>query len=210
MRLSFLIGLAGLASACPETTEPTDSAEPTDCASLSTEACAAATDCGLVDAQPLQADDAGGFCLPEGTAYEPVGCLDAGRTCTTALTGAVDAQGNGWLFRDGCIPEGFTESGQPFGQPCAPDCAAVSPSACAGTPGCRPIEGLPLQDDGKGDYCLDFSVVLQTVGCLEAKTGCGDAETYATAPDGRPWWFSDTCVPDSYTKIGFDAAPKCP
>ena len=83
-------------------------------------------------------------------------------------------------------------------------CAATPAAACAAQPGCAPIMGQPQQ---ASPVCVGPAAA---VGCMSADTACADAITFARDPDGRGWWFMDTCVPPGWTAAPYPAGSDAP
>ncbi len=83
-------------------------------------------------------------------------------------------------------------------------CAATPAAACAAQPGCAPIMGQPHQ---ASPACAGPAAA---VGCMSADTACADAITFARDPDGRGWWFMDTCVPPGWTAAPYPAGSDAP
>jgi hypothetical protein len=91
------------------------------------------------------------------------------------------------------------------------DCAARPPDACEDDARCASIDGRPLEDDGAGGACVDFSRPGQPLGCMSADGGCGDAETLAASaaePD-TCWWFPSTCLPAGWTGCAWRDYGEC-
>ncbi len=80
------------------------------------------------------------------------------------------------------------------------DCSQLSADECAGNDLCWSIMGYPL-DIFEDDMCYEVGDPA-AVGCMSVDVGCGDAITYATAPDGSEYMFMDTCTP-----AGWGAGP---
>ena len=76
---------------------------------------------------------------------------------------------------------------------CETKCEGLSQEACESEDDCSLIGGRPV---AQGEQCLEES---QFAGCERGGGGCGDAFTEALDPDGRPWLFSSTCVPEGWT-----------
>jgi hypothetical protein len=55
-----------------------------------------------------------------------------------------------------------------------------------------------------GVECIDLTTPGIIVGCMDAGTPCGEAETYAQSPYGDCMWFSDTCVPEGWSSCTVD------
>jgi hypothetical protein len=72
------------------------------CAALSLSECANAVDvCGTIRAGRIQGD-------PECSgSLEAVGCYEIAAGCDDAITRAADPNGANWLFRSGCVPQGW-------------------------------------------------------------------------------------------------------
>lgn len=63
----------------------------------------------------------------------------------------------------------------------------------------QPREGRPYDEDRQ---CWSAP---QEAGEHSGPSGCDLAITYARAPDGELWQFSDTCIPDNFTVVRDDA-----
>lgn len=99
-----------------------------------------------------------------------------------------------------------SDAPQPTGAPPsdATTACAVPAATCAAQPGCVPIMGQPHQ---ASPACAGPAVA---VGCMSADTACADAITFARDPDGRGWWFMDTCVPPGWTAAAYPAGSDAP
>ncbi len=81
---------------------------------------------------------------------------------------------------------------------CLTLCAELDVDACAAEADCAVIQGKPLVEEGEAS-CLDFSVEFEDVGCMQADSGCTDAEVFAVDADGIGYYFSNGCIPDTFT-----------
>ena len=89
-------------------------------------------------------------------------------------------------------------------------CEAVAPETCAARADCAAIAGRAMHDDGVGGWCVDFADPSVPVGCMDANTGCTDAEVLALPPDDPTWWwFPSGCLPQGWLEVG-SIAPECP
>lgn len=77
--------------------------------------------------------------------------------------------------------------------PPAGDCASLDEAGCAATADrCSPVQGVPEGDTPECSLPAEFTH------CHSNDTACGDAITYARSPDGKAYWFSDTCIPEGW------------
>ena len=80
-------------------------------------------------------------------------------------------------------------------------CATLSEAECAESPDCAGISGWPVDLDGEGDACVDYSA-SSFAACAEPPGACGDALTFARPPtassDAECVLFSSTCIPDGW------------
>jgi len=91
-------------------------------------------------------------------------------------------------------------------------CETFTESQCLADTFCRPVSGRRL-DASRGCWQTSHA------GCLRREVACDDAETNAISPDGACWWFSNTCLPSSFSaSMGralecsyatFETAPQC-
>ncbi len=73
-------------------------------------------------------------------------------------------------------------------------CATLDEAGCAArADDCSPVQGVP---EGDTPAC---SMPAEFTHCQSKDTACGDAITYARSPDGKAYWFMDTCIPDGWT-----------
>ncbi len=178
-----------------------DSQENAECSQLTVNECNGRTDCTTIVARK---GDIQNQCTESAT---EIGCMEAGLGCDEAITYAYDSNNDCWVFSNGCIPAQWTlaENDDPCGYssfedenscddvPPSAECSDLNPSECNAAPNCRVISGRQIHST---DNCLmDF----EDVGCMISDGGCGDAETWATDPNGGCWWFSDTCLPVGWT-----------
>jgi hypothetical protein len=95
--LRSLVALACLLS-CSDDPE----VETVSCSTLPVEECADHEECMTLSAQRYDAVNACAL------AHEDVGCVED-RTCTQAFVFRLDADGQCWRFRNGCIPADFEQ-----------------------------------------------------------------------------------------------------
>ena len=90
-------------------------------------------------------------------------------------------------------------------------CASLDVDACAANGACAVITGRTLQETAAG-VCVDFGEDPIPLGCMDAKGGCGDAETLAAESEGScTHWFSSTCLPQGWTACDEPTwADECP
>lgn len=96
----------------------------------------------------------------------------------------------------GCQEEGGDCSGDQDN--CLILCAELDVDACAAEADCAVIQGKPLEEVGETDFCLDFEADFEDLGCMQADSGCTDAEVFAVDPDGIGYYFSNGCIPESF------------
>lgn len=92
--------------------------------------------------------------------------------------------------------------------PPAGSCEALDGAACGARPDCAVIQAQPhVAESG----CAGPATA---VGCMSADAACGDAITFARAPDGAAYWFMDTCIPAGWVSEPYptdtgDLPPSC-
>lgn len=90
---------------------------------------------------------------------------------------------------------------------CGEPCEDRAVDDCESDSECAAISARPVDAER---MCLGSS---QPVGCIARGTGCGDALTSATDPEGSPWRFTSTCVPKGWGRAGSAGVvadwPKC-
>ncbi len=75
---------------------------PNACASLPANQCSTIAQCYVAEAAPISGE-------PECSGpQQAVGCYDASRGCTAAVTTAFAPDGAKWVFNSGCFPAGWT------------------------------------------------------------------------------------------------------
>jgi hypothetical protein len=170
-----------------------------DCSSLSIDQCDSREDCRVVSGVRYDSQRQGAY-----TAMA-LGCREA--SCADgALTFATDPIGRSWRFSTTCVPKGWpvveqldkadiiAASGAPYSEGAAKpsDCGARTVAQCNGV--CRVIAGRRVVLE---KTCL---ATEENVGCSDG--ACGDgAITYARAPNGDYWQFSDGCTPKGWDEL---------
>ncbi|MFT5585326.1 MAG: hypothetical protein ACI9VR_002915 [Cognaticolwellia sp.] len=111
-RLSLPLAAAGLALisalvAC----QPVDDCQDGSncialCSELDAEACGASDSCAPMQGKPL-VEEGEDFCLDFEAEFEDLDCMPAETPCTDAEVFAVDPDGVGYYFSNGCIPADF-------------------------------------------------------------------------------------------------------
>lgn len=85
------------------------------CAELDAEACDASESCGAIQGKPL-VEEGEDFCLDFDAEFVDVGCGEAEAACTDAEVFAVDPDGVGYYFSNGCVPDDFAAVGEAVGE----------------------------------------------------------------------------------------------
>lgn len=118
---------------------------------------------------------------------------EPGTTSTDGTTDPVDTTTDGTTTEpvDTTTTDGTTSDGTTGA---ASECAALNAMECQADAACMPLGGgkLNLQK-----MCVSKPMFL---GCVDAG-GCGDALTYACAPNTdppEPWLFPSTCLPEGW------------
>lgn len=90
-------------------------------------------------------------------------------------------------------------------------CADRALDECTSDGLCAGIMARIPQDDGEGGVCLDWTLDSEIKGCMDADTGCGDAETWGAPSAGAEClWFPSTCLPDGWVDCGWIDMAECP
>ena len=114
-----------------------------------------------------------------------------------ALTSACDGDdGDDSANSDTETGDGDGDPGDGDGEPVLMGCGAIMDSqGCLDEPGCAPVFGNELVDDGDGGYCT--SAEEGFVGCANASELC--PMLGKTLCDGDTIWRTTSCVPDNVT-----------
>jgi hypothetical protein len=70
-------------------------------------------------------------------------------------------------------------------------CAELGVDECAAAEECVTIDAWVTDSTG----CVDWSVPMEPVGCMDADMMCGEALTWAESPTGECMYFPTTCTP---------------
>ena len=128
----------------------------------------------------------------------PAGCMDGEGGCGAAESCAEDpATGERLTFPSTCIPSGWTSL---TNEECCEDpiepvaCAELAVDACAAEAACAVISGVSTES-----MCADEAGTPESVGCMDAETGCDDALTCGQDPATDALLvFPDSCLPDGW------------
>jgi len=125
-----------------------------------------------------------------------IAALVSGPALLTGCTGADDKEDTG------ASPDDTGTTGLPV------DCADVPPESCAAS-GCETLSGRAVLNPATPDECIDGEA--EALGCQDTGLGCGQAITFAASPEAPTecWYFTNTCVPDGWTKCPYSDAEFC-
>lgn len=85
------------------------------CAELDAQACDASESCGPIQGKPL-VEEGEDYCLDYQAEFEDLGCMPAESGCTDAEVFALDPDGVGYYFSNGCIPDDFVAMADNVGE----------------------------------------------------------------------------------------------
>ena len=87
-------------------------------------------------------------------------------------------------------------------------CEQLSVEECQTRDDCHTRSGNPMSFD-EPNQCWNIEAAQETH-CMSNDMGCGDAITYAHAPDSEDCWhFTDTCIPEGWTMCDYPDEPEC-
>jgi len=90
------------------------------------------------------------------------------------------------------------------------ECTERSVETCLEDEACTYLSGFPLQDDGNGGSCVDWSIEAEPQGCIAIETACPPSIEFAApaADSGDCWAFTSGCIPEGWVSCAF--ADECP
>jgi len=135
-------------------------------------------------------------CEFNGASYEVGETFDAGDGCNSCSCEELDGETS--------VPCTEMDCSEPMG------CVDMSISDCEAAESCSVIHASSVALN-EGEECFAWANSVDSVGCMDADLGCGQAFTYAASPEDPSgcFGFTNTCIPQGWGDCSQGTYPEC-